>query len=158
MLFGKTLDSDQDACTIEHDWCNEGVRSLAINHPSARANERRLREVIDSMFAFIGVLSPDGRIVIDFMLQPVFAEGRLRFVIPSGVDDTARHQAEQCLREEDRRKDVFLAPLLHELRTPLALIRTAAGLLASPKLGKEQLRWVRRRSSSARTSTWQSAR
>jgi two-component system, sensor histidine kinase len=41
----------------------------------------------------------------------------------------ALQAAEQALRESDRRKDEFLAMLAHELRNPLAPIRTAADLL-----------------------------
>jgi signal transduction histidine kinase/ActR/RegA family two-component response regulator len=39
-------------------------------------------------------------------------------------------QAEETLRHADRRKDEFLAMLAHELRNPLAPIRTASELLA----------------------------
>jgi signal transduction histidine kinase/ActR/RegA family two-component response regulator len=42
---------------------------------------------------------------------------------------TALQTAELALRESDRRKDEFLAMLAHELRNPLAPIRTAADLL-----------------------------
>ena len=45
------------------------------------------------------------------------------------ADITARKQAEAALREADRRKDEFLATLAHELRNPLAPIRTAIHLL-----------------------------
>jgi signal transduction histidine kinase len=52
------------------------------------------------------------------------------------LDITARMQAEEALRlsearlrELDARKDEFLAMLAHELRNPLATIRTAIGLL-----------------------------
>ena len=45
------------------------------------------------------------------------------------MDVTARKQAEQALREADRRKDEFLAMLAHELRNPLAPIRNAAHIL-----------------------------
>jgi PAS domain S-box-containing protein len=41
-------------------------------------------------------------------------------------------QAAQALREADRQKDEFLATLAHELRNPLAPIRTAVQLLNSP--------------------------
>ncbi|HUE09796.1 MAG TPA: ATP-binding protein, partial [Steroidobacteraceae bacterium] len=58
-------------------------------------------------------------------------------------DDTDRKAAEIALREADQRKDVFLATLAHELRNPLAPIRNAAQLLASAKLGSEQLQWAR---------------
>ena len=41
-------------------------------------------------------------------------------------DVTEQQRVEKALREADRRKDVFLASLSHELRNPLAPIRTAA--------------------------------
>ncbi|MCP3713243.1 PAS domain-containing sensor histidine kinase [Paraburkholderia sp. CNPSo 3274] len=44
-------------------------------------------------------------------------------------DITERTLAEELLRETDRRKDVFLATLAHELRNPLAPIRNAAQIL-----------------------------
>ncbi len=43
-------------------------------------------------------------------------------------------ESEAALREADRRKDVFLATLSHELRNPLAPIRNAAKLLEAPNL------------------------
>ncbi|MDR7332669.1 ATP-binding protein [Roseateles asaccharophilus] len=49
----------------------------------------------------------------------------------SGIsfDVTERKHMEAALRETDRRKDEFLAMLAHELRNPLAPIRSAAELL-----------------------------
>lgn len=46
---------------------------------------------------------------------------------------------ERQLREADRRKDAFLATLAHELRNPLAPIRTAAQLLSLPRVSGEVL-------------------
>jgi PAS domain S-box-containing protein len=57
-------------------------------------------------------------------------------------DDTDRKTAEIALREADRRKDVFLATLAHELRNPLAPIRNAAQMLGSSKLEPDQLHWA----------------
>jgi CheY-like chemotaxis protein/nitrogen-specific signal transduction histidine kinase len=45
------------------------------------------------------------------------------------VDITKRVQAEAALRRADRQKDEFLATLAHELRNPLAPIRTAVELI-----------------------------
>jgi signal transduction histidine kinase len=45
----------------------------------------------------------------------------------------------QALHEADRRKNVFLATLAHELRNPLAPIRTAARLLESPYMSHVEL-------------------
>jgi PAS domain S-box-containing protein len=49
---------------------------------------------------------------------------------------------EAALRDADRRKDSFLATLAHELRNPLAPIRTAAQILGSPRLASQQLQWA----------------
>jgi signal transduction histidine kinase/ActR/RegA family two-component response regulator len=46
----------------------------------------------------------------------------------------------QKLREQDRRKDEFIATLSHELRNPLAPIRAAARVIASPQVAAPQLR------------------
>lgn len=58
------------------------------------------------------------------------------------ADVTAMIQAQQGLEQADRRKDEFLAILSHELRNPLAPIRTAADILAAPSVTPEQLRWA----------------
>lgn len=52
-------------------------------------------------------------------------------VVLTFVDITDRKRAEDVLREEDRRKDQFLATLGHELRNPLATIVTGLELLDS---------------------------
>jgi PAS domain S-box-containing protein len=57
-------------------------------------------------------------------------------VLGISMDITERKDAEFALREADRRKDEFLATLAHELRNPLAPLRTAAHLLSSPALGE----------------------
>jgi PAS domain S-box-containing protein len=49
---------------------------------------------------------------------------------------------ESALRDADHRKDLFLATLAHELRNPLAPIRTAAHILGSPRLAPQQLQWA----------------
>jgi PAS domain S-box-containing protein len=48
-------------------------------------------------------------------------------------------KTEAALREEDRRKDLFLATLSHELRNPLAPIRNAASFLEKPELNAEDV-------------------
>jgi CheY-like chemotaxis protein/nitrogen-specific signal transduction histidine kinase len=48
------------------------------------------------------------------------------------IDITEARRTEDALREADQRKDEFLATLAHELRNPLAPIRTAARILLQP--------------------------
>ena len=52
----------------------------------------------------------------------------------------AAKEAKQELEQADQRKDEFLAILSHELRNPLAPIRTAADILATPGVTPEQVR------------------
>jgi PAS domain S-box-containing protein len=54
-------------------------------------------------------------------------------------DVTAQKQAEDKLRDVDRRKDEFLAMLAHELRNPLAPITMAAGILSRPGVNQKTL-------------------
>ena len=61
-------------------------------------------------------------------------------VLITFIDVTSIVQAEAALVEADTRKDVFLATLSHELRNPLAPIRTAARLLQASKLDPPQAR------------------
>ncbi len=81
----------------------------------------------------------DGREVWALMAaRPIFdAQGRFRGALDLFTDVTERKRLEEQLRqraeelaEADRRKDDFLALLGHELRNPLAPIRTAVQLLA----------------------------
>lgn len=55
-------------------------------------------------------------------------------------DITDKKQAEEALREADRRKDEFLAVLSHELRNPLAPIQNSLYLLDHAAPGSEQAR------------------
>jgi PAS domain S-box-containing protein len=60
------------------------------------------------------------------------ADGKPLRIIASVIDITTRKQLELMLRETDRRKDEFLAMLAHELRNPLAPLRTALALIDKP--------------------------
>jgi len=58
--------------------------------------------------------------------------GAYRGHVGISIDVTEAVQAEQALRQADRRKDEFLATLAHELRNPLAPISNAVHLLRRP--------------------------
>jgi PAS domain S-box-containing protein len=55
--------------------------------------------------------------------------GRIVSWFGTNTDVTAQRQAEEALRDADRRKDEFIAVLAHELRNPLAPVRNAAEIL-----------------------------
>ncbi|MBB3256686.1 PAS domain S-box-containing protein [Paraburkholderia bannensis] len=57
-------------------------------------------------------------------------------------DISAHVRVRQQLEEADHQKDAFLATLSHELRNPLAPIRSAAAILASASLTPGQLQWA----------------
>jgi PAS domain S-box-containing protein len=64
---------------------------------------------------------------------PLFnAEGEYAGHVGISIDITDAAQAEEALKEADRRKDEFLATLAHELRNPLAPISNAVHLLRRP--------------------------
>lgn len=55
------------------------------------------------------------------------------------LDEERLSTLNRLLREQDRRKDEFIATLSHELRNPLAPIRAAARVIASPRVPPAQL-------------------
>jgi PAS domain S-box-containing protein len=70
-------------------------------------------------------------------------EGKAVGIVGISTDITARKQAEEALKEADRRKDEFLATLAHELRNPLAPIRNAVQLLRMQKSLDPNVAWAR---------------
>lgn len=81
------------------------------------------------------------------------ADGRIRWIWAHGKhldgerlfglvgDITERKQAEQALKDADRRKDEFLAMLAHELRNPLGPMRNVAQLLKMGGLDADRTSW-----------------
>ncbi len=73
--------------------------------------------------------SGDQKIWLSRKLPYIGEDGNVVGLLGISRDITERKGAEQVLREESSRKDVFLAMLAHELRNPLAPISTGAQLL-----------------------------
>ncbi len=90
--------------------------------------ERQARESLESgeLHAEWRVVWPDGSIRWLAARTRVFYDGHGNpsRMLGINLDITDRKQAEEALRDADRRKDEFLATLAHELRNPLAPIRT----------------------------------
>ncbi len=68
--------------------------------------------------------------------------GRLTGWFGTNTDISQQVDAEKALREADRRKDEFLAILAHELRNPLAPVRSAAKVLRAPLADAKTRDWA----------------
>lgn len=75
---------------------------------------------------------------------PLFGtDGAVRKWVGMNIDITERRGAEEALREADRRKDEFLAILAHELRNPLAPLRTGIEIMRMGGVEPERIERVR---------------
>ena len=87
-------------------------------------------------------------------LAPEFGlDGQVEYVLGVTHDITHRKLFEQTLADQDRRKDEFLATLAHELRNPLAPIRTGLQVMKlappnSPAIAELERSW------SGNSDTW----
>ena len=78
------------------------------------------------------------------LVTPLLDEGgELRGFVKVVRDMTDRKQAEEALRDADRRKDEFLAMLAHELRNPLSSIQNAAQLVRHAALPPAKADWAK---------------
>jgi len=68
------------------------------------------------------------------------ASGEFLGMVGTSFDVTERHRIEEELAEANRRKDEFLAVLSHELRNPLAPIRSSLSVLSRAELDSAQAR------------------
>jgi PAS domain S-box-containing protein len=145
------LQSLADALPAVVTLCSRDLRYLYINQLGAQWLRRTPQEVIGRSMAEVMGESALAQIrpYIDRVLagEPVSYEreveypavGRrwasVRFApVADGwaaiiTDIHERKRMEEALREADRRKDQFIATLAHELRNPLAPIRTAVAIL-----------------------------
>jgi two-component system CheB/CheR fusion protein len=70
-------------------------------------------------------------------------DGSVREWVGTCTDVHEQKQAEEALRQADRRKNEFLATLAHELRNPLAPVRNAVQLLRMKEPADRESRWAR---------------
>ena len=77
------------------------------------------------------IIRPDEMVVWIYATANVIygEDGKPLRMVGINIDITERKKIEIALREADRRKDEFLAMLAHELRNPLAPIRSAVQIL-----------------------------
>jgi len=97
-----------------------------------RVMTTRQPETMEFEFAY-----PDGNTAwLELRAYPVMDTGMAVLI----RDVSYRREAEEKLRDADRRKDEFLAMLAHELRNPLAPIRAAAELLQLVKVDEGRVK------------------
>ena len=153
-LDGTVIEANRhclDACKFTRDevigksfwncgWWNRSAALMEmVRAASLLAAEGRLFRTETNYFVADGTER-----VVDLILAPVTDEaGRVLFVAATGTDITDRRRMEDALRQQDRRKDEFLAMLAHELRNPLAAIRTAVHILLMKGQQYPELTWSR---------------
>jgi PAS domain S-box-containing protein len=112
--------------------------------PRAAEEVRRALET-GRYFTEFRVIWPDGSVHWLEARAHVFKDGHDKPVRIMGVnmDITERKRIEDALKEADRRKDEFLATLAHELRNPLAPIRSAVEVFKAKGPPDPDLTWSR---------------
>jgi signal transduction histidine kinase/CheY-like chemotaxis protein len=136
---------DQLLGTLLHQpaWSDIPVILLCRTVPESQAAEK----VVNSLSNLTILERPtSSRTLLSSMQAALRARAR-QYELRDKFEEIRRTAAqlratEAALREADHRKDLFLATLAHELRNPLAPIRAAAQILASPKLSPPQLQWA----------------
>lgn len=137
-------------------WTNDEVvgRSIAEFIPPPHFDrtsamlERKLQEGGSTRYE-VEVFARDGRrmtweinsrLTFDASGKPTGLHAIGRDVTKMRAAHEELRKSERRLREADQRKDEFLAMLAHELRNPLAPIRTAADVFKRPAATPEQIR------------------
>ncbi|MFO1469361.1 MAG: ATP-binding protein [Steroidobacteraceae bacterium] len=118
------------------------VRDGQVVPPEELPLQRAARTGTEQRDVELDLHFPDGR-VLNLLVSaaPLFhPDGRVRGAIASHVDVSALKSIQRALEAADRQKDEFLAMLAHELRNPLAPLRSAAELLrrVAPADGRQQ--------------------
>jgi two-component system, sensor histidine kinase len=114
----------QVAAALDHQPSWSDVPTILLSHAEQSASTARLLGTLRN----VTILDrPTSRRSLVSAIQAGLRGRRRQYQIRDQLN-TLRH-VEESLRTADRRKDEFLAMLAHELRNPLAAIRTATELL-----------------------------
>jgi PAS domain S-box-containing protein len=113
------------------DWLDKTDEELlpARTATEVRAHDHAVLEANAPRFYDLSVQSEQGPRTLRSVKFPLRDAAGRRYVGAITTDVTEQRVAEAALRDADRRKDQFIATLAHELRNPLAPIRTAVAIL-----------------------------
>jgi PAS domain S-box-containing protein len=127
------------------DWLGRTDEDLLPAHVAAevRAHDRAVLDADAPRFYDLAMPAPQGRRTLRSVKFPLRDEAGRRYVGSITTDVTEQRAAEEALREADRRKDQFIATLAHELRNPLAPIRTAVSILGREGVAEPDRAWSR---------------
>ena len=133
-IFGLPVAQDHSADEFSQRIVASDLPRFRQEIADARAQKRRL----DLEYR---IQLPDGSIrhIVSASTCQTDSDGVVVRQVGVVSDVTAQKQAEDKLRDVDRRKDEFLAMLAHELRNPLAPITMAAGILSRPGVSQKTL-------------------
>ena len=137
------LESDSAVRSLRHDQCfgytrpvpRWGLATFKTHvHPADLMRvEQTVNEALgghDEMHLECRVIWPDGGVHWIEAHATVFRQGgTARSMVGIVADISQRKFAEEALRDGDRRKDVFLATLAHELRNPMAPISNSLAIM-----------------------------
>jgi PAS domain S-box-containing protein len=140
-------------------WSEEACSILGVETGSAPGiddwRDRIHPDDVDRVTRTLAEITPGQAVVAEYrIVRPDCTEGIVlshaevvppRPGVPSRIigtllDITARRHTEDQLRDADRRKDEFLAVLSHELRNPLAPMKSSLYILERATPGGEQAR------------------
>ena len=108
-----------------------------------RARDREVLEADAPREYDLTVATPFGQRTVRSVKFPLRDAAGRRYVGAITLDVTEQREAEEALRIADRRKDRFIATLAHELRNPLAPIRTAVAILGREAVAEPDRAWSR---------------
>lgn len=148
---------DEQGRIVDFKWAYANTAAaVIIGPPAAELMGRRVTDILPGSWAepgmferFTGVIEHEQPQAFEVQSYEHGINGWFYMIAsPLGggialwfADITDRKLREQLLREDDRKKDEFLATLAHELRNPLAPIRHAIHIAKSPQASDGQIRW-----------------
>ncbi len=136
-------------CGIDEteDLCNRSI----LQHIAPHEHQRILQEIMPATLrdgvwkGEVDLIDASGRVfpVSKVNILQRDRSDRPQYVATIQRDISREKAAEQALLEADRRKDLFLATLAHELRNPLAPLQSSGEALRQMEAGEPRLGTVR---------------